>query len=257
MIIRLVISLSLAFFSFLLGLGMSPVAAKEAITLQSIKIDTSDKEKLQRGAKMFMNYCAGCHSLRYMRYNRMAKDLGLTTFDGDLDKDLLVNNLIFTQVPVHYPIVNSMPAEDARQWFGIVPPDLSLVVRQRGANWVYSYLQSFYEDPSRPFRTNNILIPNVAMPNVLAPLSGRVIAFKDSESKTDVPSLRLLYMGKGQMTESEFKDMVGDIVTFLAYVAEPDKSWHFRIGIFVLMYLCVFLVLTWQLKKIYWKDISP
>lgn len=225
--------------------------------LLSVNIDISDKTSLQQGAKLFMNYCSGCHSLRYLRYNSMAYDLGLTTFDGELDKDLLMSNLIFTEAPIHSPIEVAMPATDAKQWFGVLPPDLSLIARQRGSAWLYTYLQSFYEDHSRPFGTNNMLIPNVAMPNVLAPLTGRVIASKTPSNNQETNTAEtLLYLGDGQMTKQEFDEVVRSIVTFLVYVGEPQKSQHYRLGIFVIIYLTIFLWVVWLLKKNYWKAIS-
>ncbi len=225
--------------------------------LMSPDIDISDKQSLQQGAKLFMNYCSGCHSLRYLRYNSMAHDLGLTTFDGELDKDLLISNLIFTSAPIHSPIEVAMPATDARQWFGVPPPDLSLIARQRGADWLYTYLHSFYEDKKRPFGTNNILIPNVAMPNVLAPLSGRVIFPKNANGIPEpITVQRLFYVGDGQMTKPEFDEAVRTIVTFLVYVGEPHKISHYHLGIFVIIYFSIFLLVVWLLKKNYWKAIS-
>lgn len=226
------------------------------VELLPVKIDLSDKEKLQRGARLFMNYCSGCHSLRYMRYNRMATDLGLTTFDGQLDEGLLVNNLIFTHATVHDPIEISMPPTDARQWFGVVPPDLSLVARKRGEKWLYTYLNSFYEDKSRPFGSNNLLIPNVAMPNVLAPLVGRVIAVRSGTQGSDLSVKYLLNMGGGEMTPQEFANAMQELVSFLVYVGEPVKLVRYRAGGFVMAYLFVFLFIIYRLKKNYWKKNS-
>lgn len=223
--------------------------------LLPVSIDLADKEQLQRGAKLFMNYCSGCHSLRYMRYNRMAKDLGLTTFDGQLDEELLVNNLIFTKATIYDPVEISMPASDAREWFGVVPPDLSLVARKRGEKWLYTYLNSFYEDKSRPFGSNNLLIPNVAMPDVLSPLVGRVIAVRPDAKGGNAPIEYLLNMGGGKMTEQEFASAMEDLVSFLVYVGEPVKLVRYRTGGFVLAYLVVFLLIVYRLKKNYWKKI--
>ena len=129
-------------YCLILLFSLVPVGSAD-VELLPIAIDLHDKEKLQRGAKIFMNYCSGCHSLRFMRYNRMATDLGLITFSGAIDSDLLISNLIFTTAKEQDPIVNSMPATDARQWFGRLPPDLSLSARERGAEWIYTYLKSF------------------------------------------------------------------------------------------------------------------
>jgi ubiquinol-cytochrome c reductase cytochrome c1 subunit len=178
------------------------------------------KEVLQRGAKLFINYCAGCHSLRYLHYHRMAVDLGLSN-------DLLVNNLIFTGAKIDEPIRNSMPAAKAKKWFGVAPPDLSLVARERGAAWIYTYLKSFYADDSRPFGTNNRLAPGVAMPNVLA-------------------------VDKGEMSQQQFEQTLEDLVSFLVYVGEPAKLLRYRMGIKVIIFLSLFLIVVYQLKKLYW-----
>ena len=229
----------------------------DSVELMPVKIDLADKEGLQRGAKLFMNYCSGCHSLRYMRYNRMAMDLGLTTFDGQLDDELLQNNLIFTHATVHDPITISMPPGDARQWFGVVPPDLSLVARKRGEKWLYTYLNSFYEDKSRPFGTNNLLIPNVAMPDVLSPLVGRVIPVRSSREGSNPPIEYLMNMGGGEMTKQEFANAMQELVSFLVYIGEPVKLVRYRAGGFVIAYLCVFLLIGYRLKKNYWKGLPP
>lgn len=228
------------------------------IPLSSVNIDLHDSERLQRGAKVYMNYCSGCHSLRYMRYNRMAKDLGLTTFDGEVDEDLLYSNLIFTHAKIYDPIQISMPMVDARQWFGTVPPDLSVSARQRGADWIYTYLKSFYEDSSRPFGTNNLLIPGVAMPNILEPLRGKVIKREQTtdDTDTDVELSPLLLVEKGEMTANEFDSTLEDLVNFLVYVGEPAKLVRYRMGVGVMIFLLVFLVVAYRLKVVYWKKLK-
>lgn len=236
---------------------VSPVSFAKEPNLYHVKVDLKDKEKLQRGARYFMNYCSGCHSLKYIRYSRLGKDLNLLTFDGDLDEALLYNNLIFTQAKVHDPIQVSMQPENARQWFGVIPPDLSLITRVRGTDWIYTYLKSFYEDPSRPFGTNNLLIPEVAMPNVLSPLIGQVKAIKNEDTTHhDEDALTLIHVKPGEMTESEFDGVIEDLVTFLAYVAEPEKLLRHQIGYFVLFYLLVLLALVYPLKRLYWKRLK-
>ncbi|WP_083503864.1 cytochrome c1 [Legionella nautarum] len=219
------------------------------MSLLPVKVEVQDKARLQRGAKIFMNYCSGCHSLRYLRYNRMGKDLGLLSFDGQLDKNLLINNLIFTTATIQDPIQISMPATDARQWFGLVPPDLSLVARERGAAWLYTYLKSFYADSSRPFGTNNLLVPEAAMPNVLAPLEGEVVLVRENGEQKP----HLLLKGRGEMSQQQFDNLLEDLVGFLVYVSEPAQLIRYRIGIGVLAFLGVFLLVTYSLKKLYWK----
>lgn len=232
----------LLFFSFTTNANQMP--------LLSIKVDTTNQASLQRGARLFMNYCSGCHSLKYMRYNRMAKDLGLVTFDGAIDKPLLQNNLIFTQSKPFDPIQISLPDVDARQWFGKVPPDLSLKARERGSNWIYTYLKSFYTDKKRPFGTNNSLYPDVAMPDALAPLRGTIIG-----KKLENGQILLQPVANGTMTYREFDQSLLDLVTFLSYVANPNQSTASKIGYLVIPFLIILLLIVWQLKKIYWKKL--
>ena len=221
------------------------------IELLPVTVDVRDTASLQRGAKFFMNYCSGCHSLRFMRYNRMAQDLGLTTFTGEVDSDLLVSNLIFTTAKIHDPIQNSMPAVDAQQWFGRVPPDLSLAARTRGSAWIYTYLKSFYADKKRPFGANNALVPDVTMPNILAPLEGRVI---NESSEHELP-LRLVLVEHGEMSQQQFDSALHDLVTFLVYVAEPVQLIRYRMGVVVMLFLGLFLILAYRLKRVFWRNI--
>ena len=225
------------------------------VEMHSATIYVKDKARLQRGASLFMNYCSGCHSLKYLRYNRMAKDLGLTTFAGEVDSDLLYNNLIFTSARQHDPIRIAMPPEDARQWFGVVPPDLTLTARQRGPQWIYTYLKSFYADSSRPFGANNLLIPGVAMPNVLASLQGQVIPISEDESHPGRIS-HLLLTQAGSMDQHQFDSALEDLVNFLVYAAEPAQLVRYRMGFWVLIYLFILLGVSWQLKKAYWRKIK-
>ena len=236
----------------LLAHGAAQATAFEAVDIKPLSIDSKDKARLQRGAKWFMNYCSGCHSLKYMRYNRMAEDLGLTTFDGQVDKDLLKSNLIFTKASIYDPIHIAMPPEDAKQWFGVVPPDLSLVARARGAKWLYVYLKSFYQDSSRPFGSNNVLFPDVSMPNVLAPLIGKMILI----SNTPDHRTYLQLVQQGEMFPNEFNDALNDLVTFLVYVGEPAQLVRYKLGGFVLVFLLVFLIIVYRLKRVYWRRIK-
>lgn len=224
--------------------------------LLDVDINVADTETLQRGAQIFMNYCSGCHSLRYMRYNRMAKDLGLTTFTGEIDRDLLFNNLIFTSAKLEQPIENSMPATDARQWFGRVPPDLSLTARERTPAWVYTYLKSFYLDKKRPFGANNALVPDVAMPNILAPLEGKVIAKPAGMNGNSAQPVKLVLIKEGEISEQQFDSMILDLVTFLTYVSEPVQLIRYQIGIIVIFFLLIFLLVAYLLKKSYWKELK-
>ncbi|KTD66533.1 ubiquinol-cytochrome c oxydoreductase, cytochrome c1 [Legionella santicrucis] len=215
---------TLFYLFLLLGVCQQMCAASFPMNIQ-------DKASLQRGAKLFMNYCSGCHSLKYLRYNRMAKGLDLMRFAGQIDEGLLKNNLIFTQATINDPIQIAMPPEDAKQWFGIVPPDLSLIVRSKGAAWLYNYLNSFYKDDSRPFGTNNYLVPDVAMPNILETLHD-------------------------QIRSRQFDESLLDLVTFLAYVSEPTQTERYHMGFFVIGFLVILFLVSLCLKIVYWRKIG-
>jgi ubiquinol-cytochrome c reductase cytochrome c1 subunit len=202
-----------------------------AVLANVLTINVRDKASLQRGAKLFMNYCSGCHSLKYLRYSQMAEDLGLMEFDAPLGKRLLKNNLIFTEATAEDPIRIALPPEDAKQWFGVVPPDLSLISREKGTQWLYCYLSSFYKDDSRPFGTNNHLVVDVAMPNVLA-------SWHDELSK------------------EQFDTGLQDLLTFLTYVGEPEQQLRYRMGWFVISFLIVLFLVILRLKVVYWRKIG-
>jgi ubiquinol-cytochrome c reductase cytochrome c1 subunit len=226
-------------------------------------VDLANKGSLQRGAKLYVNYCSGCHSLKYLRYSQLAQGLELLTYDGQIDKHLLHNNLVFTSAQVGDPVKISMPPTDAREWFGKVPPDLSLVARVRGADWLYTYLKSFYQDNEKPFGANNWIFPDVAMPNVLAPLQGiqqpvyetKTFVF-DGQEKTEEVIARLTTTEDGEMSEHQFDAAVNDIVSFLAYVGEPVKQKREWLGIWVLLFVFSFTLLLYALKKSYWSEIK-
>lgn len=250
-------------FIALLLFQLTVSANNSAFELKKADVDLNNKASLQRGAKLYMNYCSGCHSLKYVRYSQMATGLGLVTFDGQLDRDLLFNNLVFTDSIEGSPIKIAMPPADAREWFGKIPPDLSLVARVRGVDWLFTYLQSFYEDKSKPFNANNIIFPDVAMPNVLAPLQGiQVPVYKmetfdfGGESKQRKVIAHLQNISEGEMSEHQFIAAVNDIVTFLAYAGEPVQIKRQHIGIGVLLFLFVLLGFAYALKKVYWKKLK-
>jgi ubiquinol-cytochrome c reductase cytochrome c1 subunit len=210
-----------------------------------------------------MNHCAGCHSLKYLRYSQLAKGLGLMTFDGNIDKPLLQNNLVFTKASVGDAVRISMPSESSREWFGKIPPDLSLVARVRGANWIYTYLKSFYQDSSKPFGANNWLFPDVAMPNVLAPLQGiqkagyemKEFMFEGQKRQEQVIS-HLTTVKDGSMTEHQFDSAVNDIVTFLVYVGEPVQQYRKWLGVWAIGFVLVLTGLFYALKKSYWGELK-
>ena len=183
-----------------------------------------DRASLQNGAKLFMNYCSGCHAISFMRYNRIGSDLGLSD-------ELVKQNLMFAGNKPGETMVTAMPEDAASKWFGGVPPDLSLVARSKGTDWIYTYLRSFYEDESRIFGVNNKVLANASMPDALWSL-------KDTQSET------------------EFDNSVRDITNFLDYVGEPAKLIRLQLGKWVLLFLGVLFILVYMLKKEYWKDVK-
>jgi ubiquinol-cytochrome c reductase cytochrome c1 subunit len=228
-------------------------AAEEGdVHLDKVRIDLADKAALQSGAKYFVNYCTGCHSVNYMRYSRLARDLGLT-------ERQVMDNLNFTDVKFGNTMTIAMPADDASKWFGTVPPDLSLVARSRGVDWLYTYLRTFYVDETRPFGVNNVVFKDVGMPHVLWQLQGlQKAVYKevvDEAGNTHNEFDHLEPISKGSMDRAAYDKMVRDLVTFLAYMGEPVKVERQGLGIKVLLFLIVFFVVAYLLKKEYWKDI--
>ena len=250
------------FFCLLLLSSVSFASSEDTAPLMKTRVDFSDKASLQRGAKWYMNYCSGCHSLQYMRYTRMAKDIQIVDKHGNILTELLKTNLIFSDANPGDSILAAIPLKSAREWFGIEPPDLSLAVRVRGADWIYTYLMSFYFSPNRPWGSNNWLFQDVGMPNVLLPLQGVQMAVR---VKHEIPYLggtktvevidHLELLKSGSMSQHEFAQTVHDIVNFLAYVSEPFKPARIRLGFWVIGFLLLLLFLAYLLKKEYWKDI--
>ncbi len=265
-----------ALFAALPATGM---AAGAAIELLEAKPDLSDKASLQRGAKLFVNYCVSCHSASFMRYNRMGQDLGLS------DKQV-ENNLLFAGDKVVDKMDVAMSKDQAATWFGVPPPDLSVIARARGADWLYSYLVTFYKDdnPARPFGVNNIVFKDVAMPHVLWPeqgvqefvkgerpdgvksdhlhaleASGEDILLHNTLTLSDGSHVeatdRLKVVQAGAMEPGQFRKAVRDLVNFLVYLGEPAQLVRYNIGIWVLVFLAVLFVLSYGLYKEYWKDV--
>lgn len=208
-------------------------------------IDVTDYASLQRGAKLFMNECSGCHSLKYTRYDAMAKGIQITDESGQVLEQIVKDNLMFVGKSLSAPIVTAMSPLDAENWFGIVPPDLTLEVRYRGADWLYAYLRSFYIDPSRPWGVNNLVMPGVAMPHVLLNLQGEQVLTPEG----------LKLVTSGSMTQLQYDTAVADLVNFLCYISEPVQSQRRQIGVWVLVFLGIFVVFGYLLKREYWKDV--
>ena len=214
---------SLALCFSLVALSLNGLAAGK-VNLDHADTDIMDRASLQNGAKLFMNYCSGCHAISFMRYNRIGSDLGLSD-------ELVKQNLMFAGNKPGETMVTAMPEDAASKWFGGVPPDLSLVARSKGTDWIYTYLRSFYEDESRIFGVNNKVLANASMPDALWSL-------KDTQSET------------------EFDNSVRDITNFLDYVGEPAKLIRLQLGKWVLLFLGVLFILVYMLKKEYWKDVK-
>lgn len=218
--------------------------------LEPANIDLRDQASLQRGAKYFMNYCNGCHSLKYMRYNRLAKDLGI-------DEIALRQNLLFGEAKPGDLITTSMSDDDALKWFGVIPPDLTLVTRWRTPDWVYTYLKSFYLDDTRPYGVNNVLFPLVGMPHVLGDLQGRQEAVMEPPHEPGgEPTIKgVKLVEEGGLSPKEYDTLVRDITNFLTYAGEPFQVERERLGRYVLLFLGFLFILAYMLKKEYWKDV--
>ncbi|PLC58236.1 cytochrome c1 [Photobacterium carnosum] len=227
-------------------------AAGGNVRLQPANNDLTDQASLQRGAQLFTNYCAGCHSTQYQRYERVAIDLGIPV-------ELMQQHLMFNpNAKIGDLMTNAMSKQYAAASFGAPTPDLTMVARVRGTDWLYTYLHSFYADPSRPFGVNNTLFPSVGMPHVLEELQG--VPRKIYETQIiDGSSIQVLIGietdGSGELNSQQYDTAVRDLVNFLDYSAEPMKLERQRLGLWVMGFIAIFLVLTVLLKKEYWRDV--
>ncbi len=215
-------------------------------------IDPDNIPSLQRGAKNFINYCSGCHSAQYVRYNTIGKHL-------QLSEEQLVNNLMFNAVKTFETMRAAMPAADAERWFGTAPPDMSLIARAKGADHIYNFLKGFYIDPDSPTGVDNRVLAGTSMPHVLWELQGyqkAVYSEITDENGTTYHFDGFEEVTAGMMNADEYDDFVRDTVNFLAYIAEPIRSDRRRLGKWVLIYLFVFLILAWMLKNQVWKDVK-
>lgn len=235
---KLILSLVLA------AVSPATLAAEATEPLDSVYINLNDKASLQRGAKLFVNNCLSCHSAKHMRYNRMAQDLGIS-------EDVLKENMMFTTDKPGDRMTIAMTEEDARQWFGTAPPDLTLITRVRQPEWVYSYMKRFYFDPESPHGWNNSLFENVAMPHVLYDLQG--VQRLTGHDEEGYPEFEM--QTPGEMSPEEYDQAMADLTNFLVYMGEPAKLDRYSIGAMVMLFLLVLLVLVFFLKKEYWRDI--
>jgi ubiquinol-cytochrome c reductase cytochrome c1 subunit len=227
------------------------VAATGKVPLDRAPVNLQDKHSLQRGAHIFVNHCLNCHSASAMRYGRLT-DVGLS--EGQIR-----DNLLFTADKVGEPMTTALDPRDAKAWFGVMPPDLSLVARSRGVDWLYTYMRGFYRDPATKTGWNNTVFPSVAMPHVLWEYQGdqllSVTERMDPNTGDKKETRRLVLQKPGSLSPLEYDQYVGDLVNYLAYMGEPTQSWRRQWGILVLFFLVGFFILALLLKKEYWKDV--
>jgi ubiquinol-cytochrome c reductase cytochrome c1 subunit len=215
--------------------------------------DVTNTASLQRGAANFVNYCLGCHSLKYVRWSRLADDLRIPA-------DLLGKTLLPADAKVTDYVTSTLPAADAEAWFGKPPPDLSLTARSRGKDWIFQFLKGFYADPSKVTGTNNLVLDGASMPAVLSSLEGvKAAVFAEHGAAGghggDPAVERFEYLQPGSMTPEQFDGFVRDTVNFLDYASEPAQAWRRSLGVWVVLFLLVFTSFAWLLKKEYWKDV--
>lgn len=241
----------------LLCLPLGTPAKEEHVRLMNADVNLDDKASLQRGARLFVNYCLSCHSAAFMRYNRMGADLGI-------DDEQLAENLLFASDKLGDPMTIAMPPSRAEKWFGRAPPDLSVVARSRGSDWVFTYLLSFYrdEDPSRPFGVNNRLLIGTAMPAVLSSLQGvqALVEKQDAQGHETAAGhgekpMQLELVEPGRLNPAQYRKAVRDLVNYITYMSEPAQLIRYDVGRWVLLFLAVFFFLTRALYKEYWKDV--
>ncbi len=273
--IRMLKGLAVA-FSCLAG-ALVHAATDSSWEMEPMKPDLDDVASLQRGLALYANFCIGCHSLQYQRYERTANDL------GDIPEDLMLDNIIFSGQAIGDYMTTSMSQEDAKVWFGMAPPDLTMVTRVRSPKWVYNFLKTFYRDDSRPYGVNNKVFPNVGMPHVLLHLQGiteevcygyqsidvvdRLLELDAAAAdgitesldrmqgrEPNCPEIRTL-PGSGLYDEEQFDQAAFDLANFLHYVSDPTRQERKALGTYVLAFLFILLVLAYFLNREYWKDI--
>ncbi len=232
----------------LLSLMLLPVfaMANTAVELDQAPINSRDMLSVQRGAKNFVNYCLTCHSANYMRYSRL-QDLGLS-------EDQIKDNLILTGVKVGETMSIALNPTDAKAWFGAPPPDITVIARSRGVDWLYSYLRGFYRDSSRPSGWNNTVFPQVGMPHVLYELQGQQVMVSEKTAHGEQHKLHLEKPGK--LTPIQYDQFVADLVNYLDYMGEPHKAKRIQTGIITMFFFALLFPLAVMLKKEYWKDIK-
>lgn len=221
-------------------------AGGHSVPLDKAPVNLADHESLQRGARMFVNYCLNCHSAAAMRYSRL-QDIGLT-------EDQIKENLLFSAEKPGELMKIGMTKVDGKAWFGATPPDLSVIARSRGADWLYTYLRGFYRDDTRATGWNNTVFDKVGMPHVMWSLQGEMVPVYKKEGEHE--SIARLELAKpGSVTLAEYDAMVGDLVNYLVWMGEPAQVQRKQLGVIVLLFLAGFFVIAYYLKKEFWKDV--
>ncbi len=245
-----------AALALIIGFCITSAHAAQApgVDMRQANVSLDDRAALQRGAKLFVNYCLSCHSLEFMRFKHMQQDLGLS-------EEQVESNLMFTTERIWDAMSVAMPREDARRWFSAPPPDLSVTARSRGPDWIYNYLLSFYkdDDPARPAGVDNLVFKGTAMPHVLWELQGIQVPVYEEVESSDGHTTRVIkgleLEQPGLLNPAQYRRAARDITTFLAYVGEPAKMVRYDIGLWVLLFLAVLFVFAYLLYKEYWRDI--
>ncbi|MBL8498744.1 cytochrome c1 [Nitrosomonas sp. JL21] len=237
--------ITIALLILLSTASFSVIASEPGMPLDRAPVDITDDASLKRGAETFVNYCLTCHGASYMRYNRH-RDIGYTNEE-------ILEKLVFTGQKVGDLMQSAMRKKEGEEWFGVVPPDLSVIARSRGADWLYTYLRAFYRDDATGTGWNNLVFDRAAMPHVLYELQGNQKLVVKTSEKGDQKSLVLDQ--PGQLTKADYDKFVGDLVNYLVYLGEPHANERKKLGIEVMIFLFGFLGLAYLLKKEYWKDI--
>ncbi|MDD9812396.1 MAG: cytochrome c1 [Gammaproteobacteria bacterium] len=228
-------------------------ATESKMQMTPFKASLKDTPSMQRGAKLFVNYCLSCHSAKFMRYNRMAEDL-------HIPPALVEKHMLFAAEKIGDPMETTMPADAAEEWFGVAPPDLSLIARLRGPEWLYNYFLTFYLDDNSPSGWNNVVFENVAMPHAMHELQGLQRAVFKTETAADGTQREVLerfeITSPGKMSVAEYRQAAADLTNFLVYLGEPAKLVRIEYGIWVMLFMLVFAGLAYMLKKEYWRDVE-
>ncbi|WP_206950948.1 cytochrome c1 [Trinickia acidisoli] len=235
------------------AVAMGPAHADEGIPLDRAPNNTHDIASLQHGAQLFVNYCLNCHSANLMRYSAL-EQIGISQKE-------IEQNLLFTTDKVGNPMTVAMRPDDAKAWFGVTPPDLSVEARARGSDWLYTYLRSFYRDDTRPTGWNNMVFNNVGMPNVLWQLQGERTAKFEDVTDLETGEKTHEFVGfqvvkPGTMSRVDYDSAVADLVAYLTWMSEPTQQTRRQLGVWVLIFLGILTFFAWRLNAAYWKDVK-